>query len=511
MFAKMGASAAAAATAASYATAAAIGSTVSQAFGVATGIQEKFDWKAVALAAISGGVGGAVSSIAGPAQSMVGAAIRGAATNAISQGIAVTMGLQDKFSWAAVAAAGVGSAVGHGMRGAIGAKPLSGDGSSRDLGNIGKNLVVSGADAIAQAASLSLVNGTDFGDNIRASLPSVLGNVIGSAIAGGIAEATSPEGRVNRALNAPITEAEKQQVLAELSKAGGVGSLEWGGTNQEADIQLAVRNRLRMEQLATTKLGETSAFKQMYNDFKAGLAAMDTYGAVANEAILGKNLHRVEGNSPYLKGVNLTDKYGYKAHLYYDNENGNYIFANAGTDGPGNLDDVNTDKALLGNKPVKQLNTARDNAFSLFENGTPNLIFTGHSLGGALATVQALSVKLPGVTFDSAPFTKTMAKLYDVNLADGNGLMRNYYTKNDPLTWANKNPLKVAGLATAMNVASPGTAAPMMMMGVSPLNLMRLRPPPGQSIQLPAAPSWRDGHSMGWLLNGMATVAAGSR
>ncbi|WP_284361808.1 hypothetical protein, partial [Candidatus Phycosocius spiralis] len=128
----------AAAVIAGGAMAAAAGSIVSQAFGVATGIQEKFDWKGVALAAISGGVGGAVSSIAGPAQSMVGAAIRGAATNAISQGIAVTMGLQDKFSWAAVAAAGVGSAVGHGMRGAIGAKPLSGDGSSRDLGNIGK-------------------------------------------------------------------------------------------------------------------------------------------------------------------------------------------------------------------------------------------------------------------------------------------------------------------------------------------------------------------------------------
>ncbi|WP_284361816.1 hypothetical protein, partial [Candidatus Phycosocius spiralis] len=157
---------------------AALGSVVSQAVGVATGIQEKFDWKGVALAAISGGVGGAVSSIAGPAQTAIGVAIRGAATNATTQAIAVTMGLQDKFSWAAVAAAGVGggfsAAAGQAMSNAgINVKAFS--------SRIGINM----ASAIGDATARTLIEGTDFGDNIRASLPSAIGSAIGGYLAEG--------------------------------------------------------------------------------------------------------------------------------------------------------------------------------------------------------------------------------------------------------------------------------------------------------------------------------------
>ncbi len=152
--------------------AAAAGSVVSQAVGVATGIQEKFSWKGVALAFISGGVGGGVSHVAGAARTMVGAAIRGAASSAISQGIGVALGLQDKFSWAAVAAAGVGAGVGHGVRGAMTNAGINVRAMSSRVG-------VGMADSVAQAATLSLIQGTDFGDNLRASLPSVLGNAIG--------------------------------------------------------------------------------------------------------------------------------------------------------------------------------------------------------------------------------------------------------------------------------------------------------------------------------------------
>jgi hypothetical protein len=42
------------------------------------------------------------------------------------------------------------------------------------------------ADTIAQAATRSLINGTNFGDNVIASLPSALGNLAGRALAGGV-------------------------------------------------------------------------------------------------------------------------------------------------------------------------------------------------------------------------------------------------------------------------------------------------------------------------------------
>ena len=160
----------------------AIGSIVSQTVGVATGIQEKFSWKSVALAFISVGVGGGVSQVMGPAQSMAGAALRGAASSAISQGIGVALGLQDKFSWAAVAAAGVGAGIGH----AVGVTQFAQNLTAKS--EIAGDLYVGMADAMGQAATLSLTQGSDFGDNLIASLPSVLGGAIGRQLGGALSK-----------------------------------------------------------------------------------------------------------------------------------------------------------------------------------------------------------------------------------------------------------------------------------------------------------------------------------
>jgi hypothetical protein len=184
LFSSVGASTGAAAAAGSVvgvAAAAATGSIVSQSVGVATGIQEKFSWKAVALSAIAGGIGaagigGASLGISNPT---LQAMARGAVSSAIAQGIGVITGLQDKFSWAGVAAAGVGAGVGQfvagtKLAGAIGARSaLAGD------------IFISGADAIGNAATRSLIEGTDFGDNIAAALPDVIGGAIGRWIGGG--------------------------------------------------------------------------------------------------------------------------------------------------------------------------------------------------------------------------------------------------------------------------------------------------------------------------------------
>ncbi|WP_284361802.1 anthrax toxin lethal factor-related metalloendopeptidase, partial [Candidatus Phycosocius spiralis] len=176
---------------------AALGSVVSQAVGVATGIQEKFSWKGVALAAIGGAVGGALGKVAGlsggatTAVRVAQSAIRSALGSAITQTIGVATGLQDKFSWAAVAAAGVGGGVGQ-----FGAEKFTGgikynangsvmEGSKTTFLN---DTLSTGASLIASAASRSLVEGTDFGDNVIASLPDALGGLIGRRVSVGIGE-----------------------------------------------------------------------------------------------------------------------------------------------------------------------------------------------------------------------------------------------------------------------------------------------------------------------------------
>jgi hypothetical protein len=140
----------------------AIASTVSQGFGVATGIQDKFSWKAVGIAAISAAVGGG-----GSTGNFVTDAINSAISNVAVQGIAVATGLQNKFDWTGVAAAGIGGGVGGQVK----------------LGGTGGRFVASMADALANAATRSVIDGTDFGDNIIAALPSVIGNTIGNLAA----------------------------------------------------------------------------------------------------------------------------------------------------------------------------------------------------------------------------------------------------------------------------------------------------------------------------------------
>jgi large repetitive protein len=173
----------------------AAGSVASQAVGVATGIQDKFSFKSVALSALAGGVGSAAGSLNVLNPVLNGATgltafaenvARGALTSVVTQGVAVATGLQKKFDWTGVAAAGVGSGIGGWVDAHVNLNLGSGP-----AGMAANHLVSGAADAIASAATRSLIDGSDFGDNIVAALPDVIGSTIGNLAAGGIQSASS--------------------------------------------------------------------------------------------------------------------------------------------------------------------------------------------------------------------------------------------------------------------------------------------------------------------------------
>jgi YD repeat-containing protein len=147
------------------------GSIASQRIGVANGLQERFSWNQVALSGLSAGLGGA--SETGPLDPFEAAA-RGMAVNMAAQTVGLVAGWQGKFDFAGVAAAGVGAAAGF-QAGSW----LAGAGAQRLEVNLGGG----SASALANAATRSLVDGSDFGDNIRAALPDVIGSIIGTAVA----------------------------------------------------------------------------------------------------------------------------------------------------------------------------------------------------------------------------------------------------------------------------------------------------------------------------------------
>jgi hypothetical protein len=161
---------------------AALGSIVSQGVGVATGLQQSCDFGAVALAAVGGGVTAGLGGIGAlsKATSLVGqieqGVARGALGSAITQGIGVATGLQEHFDWVGVATAGVAGGVSAAVAHFL---PTGPAGSfSRGL-----NIAVSGAaGGLVSVDARSFLTGTDFGDNLRAALPSIIGNTIGSLV-----------------------------------------------------------------------------------------------------------------------------------------------------------------------------------------------------------------------------------------------------------------------------------------------------------------------------------------
>jgi YD repeat-containing protein len=122
------------------------GSIASQLVGMAAGLQDGFNWKAVAVAGvtsfITGGIG-AISGMGGAAGAAsgglslasVGSAVaQGAINGIVSQGVNMAFGQQEKFSWRMVAASAVSSGAGSALPGGGGF-----------AGNVGRGLITGAA------------------------------------------------------------------------------------------------------------------------------------------------------------------------------------------------------------------------------------------------------------------------------------------------------------------------------------------------------------------------------
>ena len=193
-----------AATPVAMALGAAAGSIASQGVAIATGMQSKFSFKEVALSALSAGVGAAI----GPATGIVGNGFelglaQGAIGSIVTQGIAVATGVQKKFDWTGIAVAAVVQGVSSGLNAQFN---MNGTMSPLSLGAIGQQALTGGAAGVAGAAVKSLLTGTDFGDNLVAALPMVVASTvvnIAQNIAAGAASgsqgitAETPEADIN--------------------------------------------------------------------------------------------------------------------------------------------------------------------------------------------------------------------------------------------------------------------------------------------------------------------------
>ena len=161
----------------------ALGSVAGQTFGIATGMQQDFDWRSVGLAALSGGVSGGLGGFAplgGDASPFANLVARAAVGSALTQGVSVAIGLQRSFSWANVAASAIGAGVGYGV-----GTNLPGDINPF----VGRTIT-----SFAAGAATSLARGGRV--SIQQVATDAFGSVLGSSLVDGLRDAGAQEDRL---------------------------------------------------------------------------------------------------------------------------------------------------------------------------------------------------------------------------------------------------------------------------------------------------------------------------
>jgi YD repeat-containing protein len=147
---------------------AAAGSIASQGVAMALGMQDKFSWKSVLGSALTAGIiaGSGINTMFGANPSFGQMMVQGAAASMVNQGVNLALGLQDSFSWREVAISSVSSAV-------------SGELTEGIESKIGQGFIGSISSTVVRVA---------MGGRVEADavLADVFANVIGNSITAGI-------------------------------------------------------------------------------------------------------------------------------------------------------------------------------------------------------------------------------------------------------------------------------------------------------------------------------------
>ncbi|MEW1953524.1 WXG100 family type VII secretion target [Terrabacter sp. NPDC080008] len=166
-------------------------------------------------------------------------------------------------------------------------------------------------------------------------------------------------------------------------------------------------------------------------------------------AELAKGVYNGEGTATYhplqpsdlrTLGIDpgtLTGPQGFAATVYRDAQ-GHYVLAFQGTD-PSSLDDwganLQQGVGLFSSQHVQAITLAQRLSAVV---GSENMVLTGHSLGGGLASTASVATDVPAVTFNAAgvhPNTVELATRLghgDGGLASGQ--IRNYHVRGEVLT-----------------------------------------------------------------------------
>jgi len=191
-----------------------------------------------------------------------------------------------------VAAAGLGAGAGE----ALGVSPISSSNRSPAayLANAGAGM----ASDIANAATRSLINGSDFGDNIIAALPDTIGQTIGNMIADGVAARSTSTATPGSSMAAGSTDqtaqltpdniaAHMQALQPALGNSFGVDADSGSLFTPEDRIDVAeAAGDISAEDAVVLQAQVTDLKKQLRADYLAQQSVSeDSYGGVGSDGL----------------------------------------------------------------------------------------------------------------------------------------------------------------------------------------------------------------------------------
>ncbi|WP_221928406.1 LysM peptidoglycan-binding domain-containing protein [Pseudomonas kilonensis] len=419
------------------------GSAAAQLAGNAMGVTDGFSWGQVAMgglgAAVGAGVGGLVSGGQTAQQLAQTGSYGKIATAAVlnsfgNYGASKIVGLDTSFSWRSIATSALASVAT--------ARISQGLGLTTD--NFKSNFIngVIGAQVSSSAQAL-------IGKGGKLDYAEVAADAFGNAIGNGLIEASLPEGNFFGPESGATSK--RQEVVADaFERAARISYAE----NYDAALKEVADMDSRAERASKNlsdpaKLDELKAkgldASALRKAYISDLAAHDSYLDYDSEDAIDKleiesmkknlgrfGVRRLDANEIRDAGLSPDDfvnkKSDFSAALYKDEIDGGYYLANRGTESAADAwtDAVNNFGYVDGQFKVA-VSLAKD-VYTAFKG---NVTFVGHSLGGALASVQATSVGGQAITFNAAGVHPRVAAMLKLDLIPAKTNVTAYHVGGD--------------------------------------------------------------------------------
>jgi len=421
----------------------AVGSAASQLTGMAFGVLDKFSWRQVAVggltAGATAGVGGflsaaqpgswaEVASAALQRKDFVGHSLKGVFSYGTSQAVGRVAGMDTSFSWRDLAASAVGSAA----AGTVGNTSVF-----EGLTELTRSTITGQLGAFASAK----IKDQWFGGR-SVNYGQVAADAFGNALGNYVVDIMKPV--------ATAPEVVKKTDLSEdLEKLGIIGkqAYEVAAMLNDKTIRVQMADKLKgMDQLAKFAVayqGNLMA-EASYLDFESTDKAMQLKVAEMQKALNAFEIERVSSQMLGQQGVtkSLDDpESGFHADLFYKKQQGSYTLAFRGTEPVWN--DIRTDLVNALGFATRQYDQASKLAVELSQHETfgTGLSFTGHSLGGGLATMAAAATRLGANTFNAASIHENVIRMLGGSTTGLDQRVSAYHLQGDIVSDLQDNPL----------------------------------------------------------------------